>query len=281
LGHSVEPAKKLQQAGRRCEPTIDKEINVGQIRGEPSDRDPNGDQLLPHSEDESSRAMDVTDILGEFELIDDQGEAFAGESRDVAKAPSSNSVRGTSADSAGSAAQTDSDQALSTLSNTNAPAMSEETARQLLGLLEVLLAMLESAADAPPQNELEGLILKAIPAAKIENGQPTDDTAPDATEPPPIRPKGSAERGIERFAGGALRREPASGAIGGANEPPRTLPRVIVVVELANTQAIVEEDRREISQEMATMVEQIAQAKVDHGFWRYENQRRAADYRLR
>jgi hypothetical protein len=59
------------------------------------------------------------------------------------------------------------------------------------------------------------------------------------------------------------------------------MPRVQVLVTLLESQAMYAEAIDEALERHAPKYRQIAESEVQRGFWHYENQRRAADWRLR
>jgi hypothetical protein len=61
----------------------------------------------------------------------------------------------------------------------------------------------------------------------------------------------------------------------------KTMPRVQVLVTLLESQTMYVEAIDEALEKNAPKYRQIAESEVKHGFWHYENQRRAADWRLR
>jgi hypothetical protein len=61
----------------------------------------------------------------------------------------------------------------------------------------------------------------------------------------------------------------------------RTAPRVQVLVTLVEARAMYADAIHEALEKKAPKYRQIAESAVERGFWRYENQRRAADWRLR
>jgi hypothetical protein len=56
---------------------------------------------------------------------------------------------------------------------------------------------------------------------------------------------------------------------------------VQVLVTLSDIRAMCTEAIEEVLDKKAPKYRQIAESEVKHGFWQYENQRRAADWRLR
>jgi hypothetical protein len=61
----------------------------------------------------------------------------------------------------------------------------------------------------------------------------------------------------------------------------KTMPRVQVLVTLLESQTMYVEAIEEAVENHAPKYRQIAESEVERGFWHYENQRRAADWRLR
>jgi hypothetical protein len=260
------------------------DARMGTIRDDDSDKDARNNQPSPDAE-ERSIVTGPQDIPSGFELLGDDGEAMADESSVVPDGPLPTPTEQSGAGTDVEAPQSVLDDAQRKLTmHTSSASLSEETANKLIKLIEAALAKAESLPeDVSPEN-LRGIVLKTVPAADsaIRDGaEMAAATEADRQDVPRAERSDEASRAVDRFAGGQLRRgEPAGNA---ATDKERTgiLPRVVVVVELANARAIMLEDRRETSKEMASMMEKIAQSKVDDGFWRYENQRRAADYRLR
>jgi hypothetical protein len=60
-----------------------------------------------------------------------------------------------------------------------------------------------------------------------------------------------------------------------------TMPRVQVLVTLLQSQTMVADAIDEAVEKHGPKYRQIAESEVERGFWHYENQRRAADWRLR
>lgn len=258
---------------------------MGTIRDDNSNRDANNDRQSPPDAEERLIVTGPQDIPREFELLGDDGEAMADENFVVPDETPPIPTEGSGARSDFEAAKSapDDPEGASTAHKSGA-SLSEETANKLIKLIEEALAKAESLPEEASAAKLQGIVLKAVPAtdSAIRDGADTATATEAAPQHLPSAERADeASRADDRFAGGQLRRgEPAGDAAAGADGA-GTLPRVIVVVELANARAIMHEERREAAKEMAAMLRGIADWAVEDGFRRYENQRRAADYRLR
>jgi hypothetical protein len=69
--------------------------------------------------------------------------------------------------------------------------------------------------------------------------------------------------------------------VGAGREQLFRAPHVMLLVQLAETRAMYLDALDEALDKKAPQYREIAESEVKLGFWRYENQRRAADYRLR
>jgi hypothetical protein len=155
--------------------------------------------------------------------------------------------------------------------------LSEEKASELIKLLKEILAEKESSPTPASADKLHGIVLQVVRAADAKTPdapQPTAAPASGRAETPDAMRAEQAWPGIEQFAGGQfVRPETGSGARAGADRAD-VLPRIIIVVELANARAIVQEDRRESAKEMAAMLGEIAASEVGHAFFHYQSERR-------
>jgi hypothetical protein len=96
----------------------------------------------------------------------------------------------------------------------------------------------------------------------------------------PVKLSESSEEESASFAGAAAPPTPTL-PVGAGREELFRAPHVMVLVQLAESRAIYLEAIGEALDKNAPKYREIAESEVKLGFWRYENQRRAADYRLR
>lgn len=75
--------------------------------------------------------------------------------------------------------------------------------------------------------------------------------------------------------------EPAGAEDGRPGDRGHTMPRVQVLVSLAQARTMYAEAIEEALEKQAPKYREIARSEVKQGFWEYGNQRRAADWRLR
>jgi hypothetical protein len=69
--------------------------------------------------------------------------------------------------------------------------------------------------------------------------------------------------------------------VGGGREELFRAPHVMVLVQLAESRSVLEDVIAQAGRQLAPDYREIAESEVKRGFWRHENARRAADYRLR
>jgi hypothetical protein len=80
---------------------------------------------------------------------------------------------------------------------------------------------------------------------------------------------------------GSVRTPESAGANTSSESPGKAMPRVQVLVTLLESQTMYAEAIEEAVEKHAPKYRRIAESEVERGFWHYENQRRAADWRLR
>jgi hypothetical protein len=96
----------------------------------------------------------------------------------------------------------------------------------------------------------------------------------------PVKLSESSPYESTSFAGAAAPPTPTP-PVGGKREELFRAPQVMLFVQLAEGRATYVKAIEEALDKNAPKYREIAEAEVKLGFWRYENQRRAADYRLR
>ena len=145
--------------------------------------------------------------------------------------------------------------------------LSEAKVEKLVQHIVDEMAARQTSPDAASPGKLEGIVLRRVQGADSESEGTADAVAPDAQGQPLTPPR------MHKTAP-ALGRFPGAGNLA-------TPPRVVVLVQLADAQALMEEDRIALAPEMAAMVREIVDARIESAENTKINQRRAADHRLR
>ena len=145
--------------------------------------------------------------------------------------------------------------------------LSEAEVEKLVQQIVDEMAARQTSFDAASPGKLAGIVLRRVQGADSESEGTADAVAPDAQGQPLTPPR------MHKTAP-ALGRFPGEGNLA-------TPPRVVVMVQLADAQALMEEDRIALAPEMAAMVREIADARIESAENTKINQRRAADHRLR
>ena len=96
----------------------------------------------------------------------------------------------------------------------------------------------------------------------------------------PVKRSESSQQPSTSFAGAAAPPTPTLPVEAGG-EPLFRAPQVMLLVQLAEARSVYDDRIVVAGKQLADDYRAIAESEVKLGFWQYENQRRAADYRLR
>ncbi len=110
---------------------------------------------------------------------------------------------------------------------------------------------------------------------------PLDRGHESASAPNPVDQIFPPEWRLPLDPGGSSRPPDSAAAADSPANVGDAIPRVQVLVTLLASQTMYAEAIDEALEKHAPKYRQIAESEVKHGFWQYENQRRAADWRLR
>jgi hypothetical protein len=160
--------------------------------------------------------------------------------------------------------------------------LSEAEINELIRRIADEVAARQASGELAPER-LEGIALHIVEKAhgQDEGDRSAKPPGPEAERAPSVSPQqNDSSRAVERYAGGTFERPQPAAPTANA-EKLAAVPPIIVMVQLANARAILEDERRATAKENAAMLEQIADERIKLASWRYENQRRAADPRLR
>jgi hypothetical protein len=164
--------------------------------------------------------------------------------------------------------------------------LSEAEINELIQRIADEVAARQASSGRLSPERLEGIALHVVEKASSDSARdgnggakPSGAEAERGPSAPP-RQQDDSSGAVERFAGGIFQRpEPAAPTANA--EKLAAVPPIIVMVQLADARAILEDERRATAKENAAMLEQIADERIKLASWRQENQRRAADFRLR